>query len=333
MQLRVLQHRAGVIAECEQNLVVVLLESAGLVARDHCAAEPVTDVDRDRDEILDLRIVGVVVADRPVARDHLAREALHDRNVLRIALEVLRDHEVEVAVAVEVLARHEDALLRPEQLESDLEDHRARIRRVAERAVGVLQLDDLPAQLGVPVVDGFVGLVLAHERLLLLVQLGAQIGLELLQLVGRSAFDRPHVARGTHPPDERCNPAGGADRRHDRDRRWPQRIRDEQGKAHTSHARADLGGRPDRAGEARHDVEEVLARAKRDVVLEPGRAVGTRVQAGGGIGEGRCHELRGERRVRRLAAEEPDDPPCAVRVVQSERSLEPRADDRDVTGM
>src|SRR5438874_1156256 len=69
----------------------------------------------------------------------------------------------------------------------------------------------------------------------------------------------------------------------------------------------DLGRRPDRADEARHDVERALPRAPLDVVLEPvlaevARAL-ARSQPGDRVREARREPRRGGGGVRVVAAE------------------------------
>src|SRR3954447_24604161 len=76
-QPAVLQHRAGMVAEGEQDLVLDLGEAAGSIGADHDAGELAGDVDGDGDEVVELP-VGVVVAQRLVAAQRLAGEALDD---------------------------------------------------------------------------------------------------------------------------------------------------------------------------------------------------------------------------------------------------------------
>src|SRR4029078_5950770 len=85
--------------------------------------------------------------------------------------------------------------------------------------------------------------------------------------------------------------------------------------------RADFCGRADHPAEARHDVEDALLRAERDVFLEPRRAVGARVDPVDRIGKALGYELCSDRRVGSLAAGEPNDPPRAVGIVNREGAL------------
>ncbi len=61
MELVVLEHRAGVVAQREQNVVVEVLEAALAVGADDHALEVVEHVDRDGHEVLDL-VVGRRIA-------------------------------------------------------------------------------------------------------------------------------------------------------------------------------------------------------------------------------------------------------------------------------
>ena len=84
------------------------------------------------------------------------------------------------------------------------------------------------------------------------------------------------------------------------------------------------------ACETRDDRDVIHLCAVSDVVLEPGRPVGARVQPGERVGPGSGERRGRDRGVGRLAAERVDDPAGAVRVVERERALEAGADDRDV---
>ena len=100
--------------------------------------------------------------------------------------------------------------------------------------------------------------------------------------------------------------------------------------------RPDLGGDAVHPGEARHDVEHALAGAVRDVGLEL-RAVVDQVAAaargakrllGRRIRRRQPHCRLG--RVAAVVAEQAGDPAGHVAVVERERALDPRAEDRDV---
>ena len=83
LQARVVQGHARLVTEREQQLVVVLVEAARLVRGDDDAVEPLADVERDRDQILDLRrcteVLGVIDAERLLLRKRLLREMLDHR--------------------------------------------------------------------------------------------------------------------------------------------------------------------------------------------------------------------------------------------------------------
>ena len=92
----------------------------------------------------------------------------------------------------------------------------------------------------------------------------------------------------------------------------------------------DLGRRAPHAREARHRREDALAGAEGDVLLEPRRAVGSRVQPCERVRVGGGDHRRRHRGVRPLAVEELHEPARAVGVVERERALVPGAEDRDV---
>src|SRR5215208_2963420 len=93
----------------------------------------------------------------------------------------------------------------------------------------------------------------------------------------------------------------------------------------------DLCGRPDEAGEARHDVEGVDARAELDVRFQARRAVRPRVQPRQRVGIRPREQLGRDGRVRSgRVVETGDDPSGAVGIVEGERALETGAEDRDV---
>jgi hypothetical protein len=128
-----LERCAGMVAEREQQVVVERLESALAVrAHDH-ALEAVEQVERDRDEVLDLRVGRVVAVGRrvlahdPVALEHLAGESLYDRAAARVLIKPVRAHRVELPVAVGVAAREQQALLGLDELDRGAEDQVSRI--------------------------------------------------------------------------------------------------------------------------------------------------------------------------------------------------------------
>ena len=135
-QPAMMQHRAGLIAEREQHVVIDVLEPARTVrAHDH-AAEAIVQVDRDGDERRDLPVGGCELADVVgrrvlphdlIEREHLPCEALRDDARRRIVLEALRGHHVECAVPVVVLARQEHAPVRPDELDRRLEDQQRHV--------------------------------------------------------------------------------------------------------------------------------------------------------------------------------------------------------------
>jgi len=94
-----------------------------IVRADDDPAEAVGDVDRDRDEVLDLRVGrgralaadlrGILDADRLVALDHLRGEPLRDHAVLGVAVEADRAREVEIPVGVGVLSREKQPCSQP----------------------------------------------------------------------------------------------------------------------------------------------------------------------------------------------------------------------------
>ena len=115
MQAAVLQHRPRVVAEREKNVVVELLEAVRPVGADHHAMEVVADVDRHGHQRVDLLVRGGVAAARLVlahdlvALHHPVGKALRHPAVGGIVLEPAGAHQVELAVAVVVLAGEQQA--------------------------------------------------------------------------------------------------------------------------------------------------------------------------------------------------------------------------------
>ena len=79
-------------------------------------------------------VEGVVLAHRRVALEHPTGELLSHGAVVGVALEAEVAREIEVAVAILVLSREQQALFGLHQLERHLQDHLADIPGVAERA-------------------------------------------------------------------------------------------------------------------------------------------------------------------------------------------------------
>ena len=142
VQAGVLEGGAGLVAEGEQDLVLVLVKPAVSVGADHDPAEPVLDIDGDRDEIADLLVGGaallgvqlalVVLTHDPVALHHPVGEVLGQRAVSRVVPEALAGQEVEIAVAVLVDTREQKALLALQQLHSDAEHEPGQVVGIAE---------------------------------------------------------------------------------------------------------------------------------------------------------------------------------------------------------
>jgi hypothetical protein len=224
-EARVVEHGAGVVAEREQHVVVVLVEAAGLVRGDDGAVEAVAHVNRDRDEVVDLLVrrltllrdeLGRIVrADRAVALDHLLREVLGDGAVLRVVLEALRRDEVEQAVRVLVLAREQEALLGADECHRRAEDERPDIARLAaERADLALELGDLRAELAVPLAFGAAGALQACPLLTLGVALPLAVANRLLELLLAPArlADETTFSRADGVPAERSRDERDQDR-------------------------------------------------------------------------------------------------------------------------
>ena len=77
-------------------------------------------------------------------------EALCDGAVLWVVCEAVRDHHVEGAVAVGILAREQDALLGLDELDRCVENERAHVVVACEAARRFVHLLQLPAELAVP---------------------------------------------------------------------------------------------------------------------------------------------------------------------------------------
>jgi hypothetical protein len=172
----VMQRRAGMIAEGEEQLIADVFEPARPVRADDHAVEAVPQVDGDGDQRFDLRVgrrrLGcarprrIVLPDDLVAGEDGASESLRHGAVLRIRFEPVRAHDVEVAVGIDVGPRDEHALLGLHQLDRRSEDEGVQVvLAVAEHAVRVLEPVDLPAQLAIPLALGAQGLLEAAEQL------------------------------------------------------------------------------------------------------------------------------------------------------------------------
>src|SRR5918997_5906324 len=101
----VLQYCAGMISNREQELVVVLRETLGVVRAHHHAVELVLEVDRNGDQVLYLRVrpriplvPGILLSHRLVAPEHLSRETPDDSALGGVVLEAFRSYELQTAV-------------------------------------------------------------------------------------------------------------------------------------------------------------------------------------------------------------------------------------------
>jgi hypothetical protein len=178
VQAHVVQHRAGVVAQGEQDVVVEVVEAALAVGADHDAAELVGDVDGDRDH-------RVLAHDR-VALDDLLGEALGERVVLVDPLARGRHELVGGAVTVDVLAQQEQAALRLGERHRGVEDELLDVAPVAEVRALALELGDLAAQLAVGLALARVAPRPAARAVLGVVQVGPQLvalGDQLLDLL------------------------------------------------------------------------------------------------------------------------------------------------------
>jgi hypothetical protein len=129
-EVGVVHRGSGVVAEAEEHVVVDLAEALRAVGADDHPGEAVVQVKRDGDERLDLVVGGgsicvighrrLVLAEDLVAGEHRAREALGDGAALSVVLEAPSHHEVEIAVAVGVLAGEEQPLLGADELDRGL---------------------------------------------------------------------------------------------------------------------------------------------------------------------------------------------------------------------
>jgi hypothetical protein len=155
LQPLVVQCRAGMIAEREQQVVVERLESAPAVgAHDH-ALEAVEHVERDRDEVLDLRVGRVLAVGRRVLAhdsvlvEHLAGEPLYDRAAAWVVGESVRTDHVEPSVLVGIPARQQQAPLGLHELDRGTQDQVPRIPLLVRRAARRMLALQLDAQLAV----------------------------------------------------------------------------------------------------------------------------------------------------------------------------------------
>ena len=157
---------------------------------------PVAQIKRDRDERVDLsvgrgglRVAGnrrVVVTQDLVPGEHRAGKTLRHGAVCRIVLKAVRQHHVERAVAVLVLAGDQEPLLGLHQPDGRLKDQGAHVPAVPQHPVRRLHPLDLTAQLAAPFPLGLPGLSEAPKQLhflLLLALKPAHVTLEPLPIV------------------------------------------------------------------------------------------------------------------------------------------------------
>ena len=118
------QNRAGLVAEREQDVLVVIAKATLFVGADYHAAKLVLDVDRYSDQVLYLPVgrgaaplhsPRLVFADDLILLDDLSGEALHDRALPRVIPEALRGDQVEIPVRVFVFPGEQQPLLCAEQ--------------------------------------------------------------------------------------------------------------------------------------------------------------------------------------------------------------------------
>lgn len=159
LQAGVLQRGSGVVSHGQQDLVVIIFEAVGVVGADDYAAELVLKVDRDGDEVVYLVVrrrafpssLGLLLPHRAVALQHLVREALHDGALFGVVLEAFSGEEVELPVAVRVLPREQQTLLRPDQRLREAKHQGGHVARVAQGSPLARETHDLPVQLLAPI--------------------------------------------------------------------------------------------------------------------------------------------------------------------------------------
>ena len=109
MEPGVLEYGTGVIAECEQHVVVEFFEASRTICADDGALEAIVDVDRKRDQALDLPIgqrlpcSGLVLTHDLVSLQHALGETLGNVAVHGIVLEASMRDQVQPAVLIPIL--------------------------------------------------------------------------------------------------------------------------------------------------------------------------------------------------------------------------------------
>ncbi len=155
-----MKNGACVVAEAQEDLVVVLLEAPIFVAAHDRPGELILYVDGDAHQVVDLVIGGitglcldlrgVVDANRLIPFDDLLGEPLRCGAVCRIVVEALGIDKVEPSVSVLVIPREQHSLFCFEQRDGDAKDHRADVVGATEETPLLVELVDLGPQLAVP---------------------------------------------------------------------------------------------------------------------------------------------------------------------------------------
>ena len=163
MQAGGLERGAGVVAERQQHLLVVLVEPTGEVRGHHDPVELVAHVDRDRDQVVYLAVgVGrrldglreAVGSQHRVALHGLGEEVAHDRALGGVGLEALDRGQPRgglVVSAVPIARGDQESLLGLEQADGERQHQRRDVLEASERAALAVQAVDVTAKLPDPV--------------------------------------------------------------------------------------------------------------------------------------------------------------------------------------
>ena len=125
MKPGVFQYRTGVIAECEQHVVVELFEASRTIRADDGALEVIADVDRHRDQALEFPVgrrvprSGLVLTNDLVPLEHALREALRDIAVRGIVFEAPMRDQVQPTVVIPIRPAEQQPFLGSDEFDCD----------------------------------------------------------------------------------------------------------------------------------------------------------------------------------------------------------------------
>ena len=187
----VVQHRTGVIAECKQHVIVEFFKAARTIRAHDDPLEVVADVDRNRNEAMDLPVgrrpawCWLVLPDDFIPLEHALCEALGDVAVRGVIVEAPMCDQVEPAVVIPIAPAEQQPLLASHELDCDSQHELTDVVCVTERLLAPVHGEHLLAQLTGPLpfrltrsFDTETRLLLMPKRLLL----AAEPALQLVSL-------------------------------------------------------------------------------------------------------------------------------------------------------